>query len=53
MAVHVVAAQAPGLPRRFRISEWNGVPVLASGAVGLLESASFHRRMRDMVWWQE
>ncbi len=53
MAAHVVAAQAPGLPRRFRISEWNGVPVLASGAVGLLESASFHRRMRDMVWWQE
>jgi len=53
IAAHVVAAQASGLPRRFRIGEWNGAPVLTSGAAELLESAGFHRRMRDMVWWQE
>jgi ATP-dependent Lhr-like helicase len=53
LAAHVVGTRAPGLPQRFRISEWNGAPVLASGAPDLLESAGFHRRMRDMVWWQE
>jgi len=53
LAAHVVATRPPGLPRRFRISEWNGEPVLAGRALELLESAGFHRRMKDMVWWQE
>ena len=47
----VADRQAPGRPRRFRITEWNGAPVLETAASSLLESVGFHQRATDMEWW--
>jgi len=53
LLAHVAARRAPGRPGRFRVTHWNGSPVLDAPGRALLESTGFHRRARDMEWWGE
>jgi ATP-dependent Lhr-like helicase len=52
LVTHGAHTRAPGLPRRFRVTRWNGQPVLESPGRPLLESVGFHPRARDMEWWE-